>query len=439
MAPARKIAIVGGGIIGATIAYELTQHLAAATSQTPDQDALNQDTLDQTKHANLRSIESVTLFDRQTPGNGATGAAFGLCMGVISRKTKGRAWDLRHRSLQRYPQLLASLADHLGHPLPHNPRGIVKLCFDPDERPRWQRLADLRQTQGYSLHLWDPETLHHHYGLPIPHLAFAIASPQDWQLQPRPLTQALLHVAQARGLTLHTDTPVHHITPQPSGSLQVTTATGVDRFDRVILTAGLPSPSLLPPDLLANAPTPFALEPVLGQGARIRLPRPLSPQALPVLTAHDIHLVPLDRPLPDNTPPNNTLPNNTPPDYDQSGVDNAGVDNSGSYDYWLGATLEFQPDRRSDSGSTFGPDSSPWIPRPQDWEHLWTQALALWPSLAEAEVLETWAGARPRPLGRSAPIIEPWPGAESIVLATGHYRNGVLLAPATAQRVLGLL
>lgn len=396
-----KIAIIGGGVIGATIAYELTQ-LAQDRSRCPG----------------LR----VTLFDRHTPGQGATGAALGLCMGAISGKTKGRAWDLRHRSLQRYPSLLAELETKLGSPLPHNTQGLLKLCGDAAEYPRWQRLADLRRSQGYRLDLLDAATLRHRYPLQFPDIAFGIHSPQDWQIQPRPLTQALLQVAQTQGLRLCSATPVQQILPHPSGALQVTTPAATETFDRVILCAGLASPELLapawcPPDRLAPLPLvpsqPLVLEPVLGQGAKLRLPHPLSAQPLPVLTAQDIHLVPL-----------------------------------GGRDYWLGATLEFQPDRPplpSPAGPVADPATSPaslpgpWLPNPQSWADLWAKALAFWPELAQGEILETWAGARPRPVGRSAPVIETWPGAEAIVVATGHYRNGVLLAPATAQRAIDLL
>ncbi len=63
------------------------------------------------------------------------------------------------------------------------------------------------------------------------------------------------------------------------------------------------------------------------------------------------------------------------------------------------------------------------------------QAIALCPALAEASIVRTWSGLRPRPEGRPAPIIDRLPGFSNVLLATGHYRNGVLLAPATAQMI----
>jgi len=53
--------------------------------------------------------------------------------------------------------------------------------------------------------------------------------------------------------------------------------------------------------------------------------------------------------------------------------------------------------------------------------------------LQRATVLRQWQGLRARPLGRPAPLLEQLePG---LLLASGHYRNGVLLAPATAAWV----
>ena len=55
--------------------------------------------------------------------------------------------------------------------------------------------------------------------------------------------------------------------------------------------------------------------------------------------------------------------------------------------------------------------------------------------MAVSSSLRTWSGLRPRPEGRPAPVIGKSPGYSNILLATGHYRNGVLLAPATAYTI----
>jgi glycine/D-amino acid oxidase-like deaminating enzyme len=98
-------------------------------------------------------------------------------------------------------------------------------------------------------------------------------------------------------------------------------------------------------------------------------------------------------------------------------------------EYWLGATVEFAPE---DAPQLLQPD-------PQQFEALMQAAIGLWPALAPAERLRHWSGLRPRPQGRPAPIIEPLPGSDRVWLATGHYRNGVLLAPATAMAIKAAL
>jgi glycine oxidase len=64
---------------------------------------------------------------------------------------------------------------------------------------------------------------------------------------------------------------------------------------------------------------------------------------------------------------------------------------------------------------------------------IFDSAVALAPALAGAEIIETWAGLRPGTPDH-LPIIGPTdiPG---LLIATGHYRNGILLAPVTAKLI----
>ena len=55
------------------------------------------------------------------------------------------------------------------------------------------------------------------------------------------------------------------------------------------------------------------------------------------------------------------------------------------------------------------------------------------PGLACAEILETWCGLRPGTPDQ-LPILGPT-DVEGLVIATGHYRNGILLAPITAKLI----
>ncbi len=64
------------------------------------------------------------------------------------------------------------------------------------------------------------------------------------------------------------------------------------------------------------------------------------------------------------------------------------------------------------------------------------EAYRLLPEIAELELAETSAGLRPG-TPDNAPLIGH--AAEGLIVATGHYRNGVLQAPLTADSVAALL
>lgn len=66
------------------------------------------------------------------------------------------------------------------------------------------------------------------------------------------------------------------------------------------------------------------------------------------------------------------------------------------------------------------------------------RAIALLPVLAEAELVESWAGLRPATVDE-LPILGHAPQQPRYLLATGHYRNGILLAPGTARVMAQLL
>ena len=61
-------------------------------------------------------------------------------------------------------------------------------------------------------------------------------------------------------------------------------------------------------------------------------------------------------------------------------------------------------------------------------------ALALVPALGGLAIGRTWHGFRPW-APDNLPVIGPWPGVEGLWVATAHFRNGILLAPITADIV----
>jgi glycine oxidase len=59
-------------------------------------------------------------------------------------------------------------------------------------------------------------------------------------------------------------------------------------------------------------------------------------------------------------------------------------------------------------------------------------AFELVPALRELPIARTWSGFRPW-APDSLPVLGPWPGVAGLFVATGHFRNGILLAPITAR------
>lgn len=369
----KRIVVIGCGVIGAMVAYEI--------SQTP----------------NLQ----VTVVDRQPPAQAATGAALGVLMGIISQKTKGRAWAMRQASIQRYRTLLPELVALTGKPFAWNQQGILKLCFAEDDLSRWQSLIDLRQQQGWQLEFWQPAQIAKRCPqVQHPDITAAIYSPQDLQIDPTALTLALVEAAQRRGVTFQFGVEVQQLCRLTNRQSQtcdcLSTTAGELPADAVIVAAGLGSTPLIASSIASGEQT-VDVRPVLGQAIQIQLPLPLGDQSFqPVITGQDIHLVPL-------------------------------ADSERQHTYWVGATVEF-----GEGDLASAPDAA-------QLETVWQGAIALCPTLKDATILKTWSGLRPRPQNRPAPIVEPLPGFENVLVATGHYRNGVLLAPATAQMVRAML
>jgi glycine oxidase len=343
-----EITIVGCGVVGAAIAYEL--------SQIPGR--------------------KITVLEKQlTPAAGSTGAALGVLMGIISHKTKNRAWQLRETSIQRYATLIPELEAQTKIKIPVNGQGIVKLLFaEVDDLAKWRQLQEVRQTQGWSLAIWDRDEL----TLRCPQIVNekiigAVYSPQDTQINPAILTQALVKAASQNGVEFQFGVTIEN-------SLDRAISTN----DWLVISAGLGSTPLT-----ASLLHKIEITPVLGQALRLRVDKPCGHADFqPVITGNDRHLVPV-----------------------------------GNNEYWLGATVEFS----NIKGEV--------IVDRELLEQVRQDTIDFCPMLADATILETWWGMRPRPQGKSAPIIESLPGYPHVLLATGHYRNGVLLAPATALAI----
>ncbi|MEH2337796.1 NAD(P)/FAD-dependent oxidoreductase [Nostoc sp.] len=370
-----NVVIIGCGIVGAAIAYELSQ---------------------------VKGLK-ITVCDRQPPAQASTGAALGVLMGAISQKIKGKAWQMRQTSIQRYETLIPELEALTGRKIPFNRQGILMLLSDPPLNTGgkgisvWEKLVEIRHSQGWHLEIWDTAKLQNmcpqvdvYDGLRLHEkITSAVYSPQDRQLDPTALTLALVEAAQQNGVTFKFGVTVLDAQTSPPESspqfcVQLETTEGKIAADWFVVAAGLGSTPLT-----AKLNQIIDIRPVLGQALQVRVGHPLgNPDFQPTITGNDVHIVPV-----------------------------------GGGDYWVGATVEF-------------PSNENEIPPNQELlESAREQAIAFCPELATATIIRTWSGLRPRPEGRPAPVIGKLSGFSNVLLATGHYRNGVLLAPATAYAI----
>ncbi len=358
-----KIVIIGGGIIGAAIAYELSQVAGW----------------------------DIHLIEQHTPASGATGAALGVLMGIISLKTKGRSWKLRQKSMERFETLIPELEKRTGDKIPYNRQGILTLQFEGEDLEKWRKLAQIRNSQGYTLEIWDRSQLNARCPqIQNERVTGALYSPSDRQVDPTKLTHALLKGSSQSGVNCQFDLKVQNLLYEvvnEKNNQQCTaikTENGIFNLDYLVIAAGIGS-SLLSEQLHHSIP----IRAVLGQAMRLKLEHSLEDSAFqPVITGNDLHIVPL-----------------------------------GQGEYWIGATVEF-PNEQGDVQ-----------PEPTLLEKMREEAIAFYPDLAKAKIIQTWQGKRPRPFGQPAPVIQALVGFNNVLLATGHYRNGVLLAPATALEI----
>lgn len=366
-----KVTIIGCGVVGAAIAYELSRQPGL----------------------------EITLVDQQSPAQGSTGAALGVLMGIVSHKLKGRAWQLRQTSLLRYETLVPELEAITGQKIPYNRHGLVLLATTAHQIEQWRELAIARQAQGWELNIWEPATLKEYCPqVNVEGLWGAMYSTSDRQIDPVALTQALVKAAEKNGVKCRFDLKITNLQQQLAQENLVT--------DWIILATALGTK-----ELTTTINTPVDIRPVLGQAIELELPAILgNPEFQPVITGDDIHIVPI-----------------TSQESKAELIPELINNPRNSHRYWVGATVEFA-------------DAQGQIQAQGELlEKVKQGAIAFCPELALGSIVKTWSGLRPRPESQPAPIIQKLPGQEKIILATGHYRNGVLLAPATAIAVRDLL
>jgi glycine/D-amino acid oxidase-like deaminating enzyme len=317
-------------------------------------------------------------LERATSAESGSVAALGVLMAQVFHRSSGRGWRLRQQSHQLWQQWLTTLQQR-GHQMKRRD-GLLLLASSPEELERQQRLVAQRQRLGITLQPWDRACLGQ-LGPALPAAHGGLYSAGDGQIDPRGLLQAIWSEARTAGLRASRD--VVTALERCGSDWQVHCQSGArPRASWLVICAGVASAGLL-----AGLGHQLAMEPVLGQALELELaespPWDQGERPWPgAVVWRGINLVP--RP-----------------------------DLPGGRRFWLGATLE-PGDRCSATAlaelRSWGAAELPWLDR--------------------AQVVRQWQGLRCRPVGRPAPVLEQLePG---LLVVSGHYRNGVLLAPASA-------
>ena len=336
---------------------------------------------------------TVTVADPD-PGKGASYAAAGMITPVSEAAYAERElYRLGVAAQQQYAAFTAELTRATGLPTGYRQSGTLQVAFDSDDLAVLGEYRDLQESFGVTVQPLTGRECRAAEPLLGPSVRGGLLAPDDASVDPRLLTSALLMAATGAGVRLIRSAAVEVTSTagQADGAV-LADGTGL-RADWVVLAAGWRSGAL------AGLPQETAppVRPVKGQILRLR-PGPGGPPGGPpgllnrtvrgIVQGSSVYLVPRD-----------------------------------SGELVVGATQE---EMGSDTRVTAG----------GVWELL-RDARAIVPGITELELAEAVAGLRPG-TPDNAPVLGP-AGMPGLVLATGHFRAGVLLAPVTADLISGYL
>jgi glycine oxidase len=333
----------------------------------------------------LAGRATVTVFDRSAAGSGASHAAAGMLAACCEAEPgEEDLVSLGRESQARWPEFAEELQRASGVDVELRREGTLVLALTADDQAEIGHRLEFQRKLDLPLEwLSAAETRARE-----PHLAGKIAgalfSPQDHQVDNRKLAQALHAAAKGSGVTIHEYRPVKEISVQAGGANGVMLEDGTTfAADIVVLAAGAWSRRIggLPPD---RRPP---VRPVKGQMMALKMDA-AAPLLNHVLWAPGAYLVPRR--------------------------DGRLI---------VGGTVE---EKGFDDTVTAG--------------GMLTLLEAAWramPAIEELPIAEIWVGHRPGSRD-DAPILGHGP-LEGLFYATGHHRNGILLAPVTADAMARLI
>jgi glycine oxidase len=331
---------------------------------------------------------SVTVLDPE-PGGGAAQVAAGMLAAVTElHHGEQTLLALNLESARRYPDFVAELSEATGHDLGYRRCGTLAVALDADDRAHLRELHALQARSGLSSEWLSGRECRRLEPLLAPGVRGGLRVDGDHQIDPRRLAAALVVACERAGVVFHRAW---------AGRLTLSgdRATGVVTDDGTALTAGqvvLAAGSSS--GRLAGVPDAVLppVRPVKGQVVRLAVPERYAPflsrTVRAVVRGSQVYLVPRE-----------------------------------NGELVLGATSEeLGWDTTVTAGGVY---------------ELLRDAHELVPGITELPLTETRAGLRPGSPD-NAPLLGPT-GLAGLLLATGHYRNGVLLTPVTGDVMADVL
>jgi glycine oxidase len=342
------VIVVGAGIVGYAIAYELA----------------------------ARGVR-VEVIDPRGSGQGATRASAGILAPYIEGHS-GSLLRLGTCSLEQYDRFIERVSADARQPIEYRRVGTLQVALDSDQAQQLEAEARTLAAAGVPHSLIDTRSVRQIEKALAPEACAGLLVPQHGYVAAGALTAALSTACARRGATLIVDSV--RAVRENGGAVTVECADDTRAADAAVIAAGSWSGRIAVP------PVALPVRPVRGQLLQLRVPQA---SLSPVLWGPGCYLVPW-----------------------QDGT------------VLVGATSE---DVDFDESVTAG-----------GVRELLTAAERLIPSLTSASFVDARAGLRPA-TPDELPIIGPSSTMAGVYYATGHYRNGVLLAPLTATLIADLL
>lgn len=321
----------------------------------------------------------VAVLDRQEPMREASWAAAGMLSPAPDCPAAIPLVPLARASLALYPEFADFVEAASGLSVGFRAGGAIEVICHGDAERELSTLVALHHGLGLAcepLPLDEALKLERALGREARVAAFL---PDECSIEPRALTGAVVAAAESAGVEFRTGVEVTSLVLTGNQCVGVKTLLGETiHAAQVVLAAGCWSSQIL-------GASPYAPTlPVRGQMAALRH---AGTPVRHVLRSERGYLVPRGEKSPQTIVVGST-------------IENAGYE------------------KRITAGGI---------------EKILSAANELVPKLEDAEIVETWCGLRPGTPDQ-LPILGP-ADVEGLVFATGHYRNGILLAPITAKLV----